>query len=273
MEFYRYEDYRELLQDWLKSQPKAGRGIAQRLAEHLRVSTVLVSQVLNGSRSLQPEYAYGLAQFMGLTPNETEYFLLLVQYENAGTAEYKAHLKKRIESSQTSALQVKNRVTKDIQLSEEAKAKFYSHWLYSAVRLLTDIPDLQTPRALAKALNLDGARVSEILEFLVEQKLCLQESGKYKMAVRSTHLENGSPWIYSRQLQWRQKGLQEMEKAGQNSLFYTGPMVLSEKDKVWVREQLIQIIRTVTERVRNSPSESLMCLNLDWFELYSQDQE
>jgi hypothetical protein len=80
-------------------------------------------------------------------------------------------------------------------------------------------------------------------------------------------LDAESPWIYSRQLQWRQKALQKMESEDKKALFYTGPMVISEKDQNWIREKILQVIKEVTDRARESKSEVLFCLNVDWFPL------
>lgn len=265
MDIYSFRSYRPLLKAWLKAQPNGGRGQANRLAKELRVSTVLVSQIFGGTRTLQMDQAFGVANFLGLSAQETEYFLLLVSYENAATEPYRQYLKTQIDSAQINSSQIKNRVAKDIHLSEEARAKFYSHWHYSAVRLLSDIPATQTAETIALALGTERKRVHEILEFLVAEGLCSREGGKFKMAVRSTHLEADSPWIYSRQLQWRQRAQQKMDAAGSDALFYTGPMVLSAEDQSWIRERLVLLVREVTERARNSPSEKLACLNIDWF--------
>lgn len=267
MEIYKYKDYSEVLEHWLREQPKEGRGVAQRIAKALNISSVLVSQILNGQRTLQMDYAFNLAKFMGLTSSETDYFLLLVQYENAGVDSYKKHLMKRIDVIHSSNTEIKNRVSQDIHLNEEDKAQFYSHWHYSTIRLLTDIPGRNTVTAISQYLELPAVRVSEILEFLTRCKLCVLENGKYKMAVRNTHLSADSPWVYSRQLQWRQRAIQSMDTPSPSNIFYTGPMVLSKEDVGWVREQLIATIGKVTERARESKSEELMCLNIDWFGL------
>ena len=270
MEIFKYNNYLDLLTNWLKSQPKQGRGLMQKLAHSLRVSTVLISQIFSGTRLLQLDYAYGIASFIGLTQSETEYFLLLVQFENAGTDEYKKYLSRKIKLIQANSLEIKNRVAKDIQLSEEAKAQFYSHWHYSAVRLLTDIPELNTALQISSALSLEANYVAEILEFLVSNKLCNLENGLYTMAIKSTHLENNSPWIYSRQMHWRQKAIQKMETQKKNDLYYTAPMVLADSDIKIIRDKILKLIREATELARESKSESLMCLNLDWFEIYSK---
>jgi len=267
MEIYKHKSYRDALKSWLKEQPKEGRGMAQKIAKTLNISTVLVSQILSGNRVLQIDYAFHLAEFMGLTATETDYFLLLVQYENAGTNSYKKYLMKRIEVIYDSNTEVKNRVSQDIHLNEEDKAQFYSHWHYSAIRLLTDIPGCDTASAIAQYLEISLARVSEVMEFLIKCRLCVHEGGKYKMAIRNTHLSSDSPWVYSRQLQWRQKAIQSMDRPSKDFVFYTGPMVLSEKDAAWVRDQLVNAIGKVTERARQSESEKMMCLNIDWFGL------
>jgi len=265
MDIYKQKTYREVLKLWLKEQPNSGRGVARKMAVSLNISTVLISQILNGVRVLQMDYAFQLAKFMGLTTAETEYFLLMVQHDHAGTDAYQKYLQKRIELLQDSHTEIKNRVSQDIHLSEKDKAQFYSHWHYSAVRLLTDVPGLEMPSAIANYLEIPISRVTEVLEFLVRSRMCMLENGKFKMAVRNTHLGSDSPWIYSRQLQWRQKAIQAMESSPKAAVFYTGPMVLSKSDVQWVRDHLVTAIGKITDRAKQSPSEEMMCLNIDWF--------
>lgn len=262
---FEYDDYRGWLNDWIRRQPNKGRGQAQRLAAHLRISTVLISQILKGDRNLLPEYAFEICNYMGLPSNETEYFRMLVQYNQAGTESFKRYLGKELEVLRDRAANLKNRIKVDIHLTSEAKAQFYSHWLYSAIRLLTDISDYQTAQAIALRLDRPIEEVARALEFLATNGLCSRDGDRYLMAVQNTHLESDSPWVYSRQLQWRQKAMQKMELGRKEDLYYTGPMTISKKDRDWIREQLVQLIRVVTDRVRDSKSEDLYCLNVDWF--------
>jgi hypothetical protein len=44
-------------------------------------------------------------------------------------------------------------------------------------------------------------------------------------------------------------------------------MVLSLKDIEVVREKLVKIIKETTEIARESSSEELFCLNVDWFKV------
>jgi uncharacterized protein (TIGR02147 family) len=265
-EIYSYNDSVTYLNDWISSHPKGGRGMARKISEHLNISTVLTSQILNGKRTLKLDHAYNLALFTGLAKEETEFFLLLVQHDNAGTAALKNFFRSKIKAIQNEHDRLHTKLNDNKPLPEQIKAQFYSHWLYSAVRLCTDIPELQTPAAIAKKLHTEERLVRDILKFLIENELCEVKANRLHMKTKETHLEDGSPWIYSRQIQWRHKAIANMSLNKSNeTLFYTGPMVLSRQDAKWVRDQLIQLVRKIVRKVGPSPSENLMCLNIDWF--------
>lgn len=258
---------RDFLKSWLNRQPKRGRGLPQKMAKAMGVSPVLVSQILSGTRYLQSSQAYRLANFIGLVGVELDFFLELNHLEQAGDFSLKEYHQKKLKDLKAAATHLKNRVPTDAALNEKAKAEFYSHWHYSAVRLLTDIPTMDNANAIASALHIPLERVNKIMHFLLEHGLCEKTETGFKMNAKSIHLESESPWIYSRQMQWRQKAMQAMESRNDNSLYYTGPMVLSKKDAMWIRDRLGHMIKEVIERTTQSDSEQLRCLNIDWFEV------
>jgi len=249
----------------MKEQPKAGYGMKMKIAVHLGISTVMTSQILSNQRQMQMDQAYDLASFMGLAEKEKEYFLLLIQQARAGKESYRQYLTKQIKSLLAEVSEVNGRVTKDIELDEIQKAQFYSHWHYSAVRLTTAIRGKNTVKTIADHLILEPSYVNEILQFLLSCGLVQFENGKYHMGVQSTFLPSNSPWIYSRQMQWRQKSVQAMERNNLKNLFYTGPMVISREDGKLIRDQLVSAISKITATARDSGSEELMCLLIDWF--------
>lgn len=59
----------------------------------------------------------------------------------------------------------------------------------------------------------------------------------------------------------------KMDAVSSEELFYTGPMALSRQTMVEVRKKLVQLIENVTKDVIASESETLACLNLDWFKI------
>lgn len=141
-----------------------------------------------------------------LGPEESEYFLLLVQRARAGTKELQKHLDRKIEKARAEREVLAKRVPSSAALSEEAKAIFYSNWQYSAVRIASSIPSLGNAEALARRL-------------------------------------------------------------GPQDMFYSGVVSLSAEDLKAFRKELVELVARFVERVKDSPSERLACLNLDWFEV------
>ena len=265
MNIYDYISFKDFINDWINSQKNNGRGIAKKISEEIGVSTVLMSQILKGSRSLQLDYAYGIAEFIDLSNAEKDFFLLLVQYENSANYKYREHLLKSIKKIAKENNRLSKKVIKSITLSEKDNAQFYSHWHYSALRLASDIEGLNTLQAMSERFDISESVARDILEFLVSTNLCKKEGGKYLVGAGSTHLDKDSPWVYTRQLQWRQRSILQMEKKREEDLFYTGPMVLSKSDAEWVKKSLMEYISKMVKRIQHSPSEELMCLNIDWF--------
>jgi uncharacterized protein (TIGR02147 family) len=249
-------------------QPQKGRGCYAKMAEDLGLSAVMVSQIFNGEKNLSMEHAILLAEFLSLNAKETEYFLLLVQYEKAGSHKLQQYYKKEIQALQQHKKDNLNEVVKkDIQMSDTEKAIFYSNWLYSAVRLLTSIKGFQSIDSLTKYLQVPKDQIQNIMQFLLDKGLCVQSNKGYQMGPQRTHLEAQSPYIKSRQVSWRVKGFEKMDLHKKNHLFYTAPMSISEKQYDILRKKITDLIADFINNMPDEDPEKLACLNIDLFEL------
>lgn len=86
------------------------------------------------------------------------------------------------------------------------------------------------------------------------------------MGPQRIHLDAKSPYIYSRQLGWRFRSIQQMSLRKHTDLFYTGPMSLTRSKQKELREQFVKIFEEISLQVVNEDPETLCCLNLDLFE-------
>lgn len=267
---FTFKDYRRFIKDAFLHLPKKGFGQAAKLAAHLGVQSAFISQVLKGEKSFSLEQGLDTARFLNLNELETDYFLLLLQHDRAGTREYKLHIESKIKALSAHASQLVNRVKHDMALSPEEQATFYSDWIYSAVRLSTLLPGLHTPAALAKSLDVPLSEIARVTEFLVRAQLLRQESGKYATGPLSTHLPGNSPWIKSHHTNWRLKAIERLRLADEDSLHYSAPMTLSLRDMKKIKELLVAAINQTDEILKPSPSEALVCLNIDWFKISTE---
>src|SRR4051794_16485735 len=91
MSIFEFLDYRRFLRRHIDHLPKKGRGEVSRIAQAAGVHPSLLSQVLTGDKNLSLEQAQIIAEYLDLTHQETEYFLLMVQHQRAGTAKLRTY--------------------------------------------------------------------------------------------------------------------------------------------------------------------------------------
>lgn len=266
MTVFDYQNYKDFYLSYLQNLSKKGHGNFRKLAHHLNVSPVIVSQIFKGDRHLSLEQAYEATSFFGFNKMESRYFLLLVQKERAGTHKLKKELLEQIKELQEKAQNLQNRIPKITQLSEASKVTYYSQWYYGALRLFCDIAQGSTAEELAARFQLPITTVRRIVDFLLENSLCIEVKGRIQRTPLSTHLEASHPLVFRHHHNWRIKALQHMEQMNENNFFFTGPMVLSEEAIQQIRQTLVSTIEKVTKITVESRSETLACLNVDWFQ-------
>lgn len=266
MNIFEFKDYKKFINTWITEKPKAGRGQIRKIADHLRVSTTLLSQVFKGEKHLSLETAAELTNYLGLNENESEYFLLLIEYQKAGGFKLKQILLKKLEREQQIGSQLDIRLKKDRQLSDSEKMQFYSNWMYSGVRLLSSLPNMNNSKDISERLNIPLPLINDIVQFLLENNLCILKNNKLTYGTYSTHIGNNSPFVIKHHQNWRLKGFQSMELRRNEDLFFTQPMALSFEAAKKIRLMLPGIIEELHNIAGPSESETLQCLNMDWFE-------
>lgn len=262
---FEHQNYKDFVQYRLSTLPKKGYGQYGKLARQLGVNAVVVSQIFKGDRELNMDQALEVSQFLGLSSLEEEYFLLLVQLARAGTSKLKAYIRVQMDRLRSEAGDLQKVVTRTQELSDEAKAIYYSSWYYSGTRLLLGSDERHTVPDLAERLGLPNEKMRYIVDFLLRHGLATEQNGSLRSAPSQTHLGANSPHISRHHTNWRMKGLERIEKIDEEELFYTGPMSIGEKDLARLRSELVQFIKQFSKQVADSPSEKLACLNIDLF--------
>jgi len=266
MSIFEFKDLKSYLKSYLTGLPKKGRGEVTRLAQHLGVSTTLVSHVLSGTKSFTPEQVQKLISYLGLIGLEADYLNYLIQFERAGTVELKNFWKSKLEKLKEQSLKIANRLKTEKILTDEKRAIFYSSPLYMMLRLYTSVgDDGKTLSELAQRFELPMTKCSEIMNFLVECGLCNEKNGRYTMGAKTLHLEKSSPHLLRFQSDWRMRALSRAEDLSDSELLFTAPVSLSRKDFEYLREETIAFVKRFLETVHASPAEDVACLNIDFF--------
>jgi uncharacterized protein (TIGR02147 family) len=163
IDIYEYIDYRKLLFDLYKAKRAqfphfSYRYIAQKVGY---TSAGFFTNILQGKRNISPEFILGFARVFGLSKAETEYFELLVNFDQAKTHEQKKYYFEKMLTSKKSK----------IKQIEKQYYEFYSKWYYTAVREVLDIYkfDGSDYTALGRQVSppINGAEAKKAVDLLI----------------------------------------------------------------------------------------------------------
>ncbi len=263
---YQYQSYKDYFNTWVGQLPKNGHGEYRRLALALNVSTTLISQIFNSEKDLSLEMACEMTEYMHFNDDESDYFLLLVNYNKSGSNKLTNQLLRQIKEKQVHYKNLSARLKKDKKLNEEAKQIYYSNWIYPAIRILIDIPHINTAEQISSRLNIPKNQAIKALDFLIKNNIVIQKNNKLYMGDAHLYLSAHETLTNQHLSNWRQVGFQKMSFQNEQNFFYTGQYALSEKVAEQIRKDLPDFIETVLKKVRPSDSETVRCLNIDFFE-------
>lgn len=262
-----FKDYRAFVRALLKAQGKKIRGSHRQLAEFLRVEPSYLSQMLSGTRPLSSEHGLQIANYFGLSFSERDLFLFMLECENAGTADLKEYWKNKIQEQKFELKKLSKQISYDAVLSEKDKVKFYSSYIYSAVRLFTSLGEGKTLEEIMLYFELERAKALKILDFLTAAGLCLSEAGTYKMGPQRTHLESSSDMIPRMHTNWRLRSILRSDDISPEELMFSAPVSIDQNSFAEIRNDLLELIKKSSDRVKKCSPEDLAIFNIDllWF--------
>ncbi len=172
---FEYEDYRDFLaDDFALRQAKNATYSLRSWARMLDVNPATLTRVLNKTRHISPLLALKFASCCHLSKKATEYFEMLVTYNQAKTLEERTYFYGKLLTYKSGAIR---KVSSD-------QYEFYAKWYYTAIR---EVLQLQTFKgdytALAGSLTppIKVVDAKYAVELLVRLGLVAQlEDGTYK---------------------------------------------------------------------------------------------
>jgi uncharacterized protein (TIGR02147 family) len=256
-----FDDYRKVLKELM-----VGRGVQVRLAQHVGCQQSYLSRVLAGRAELSQEQALSITTFFGFDQLESEYFLVMVNLNRAGSAELRSYYKKKLDDIVDKKLLVRNRVKVADTLTPEQKSIYYSDWLYCAVHVLSAVERYRTVTEIAKRLGVVENRIMDVLQFLETCGLVAKAKNRYMNRAPLVHLTGDSELIRLHHMNWRLRAVEALSRRNEQNLNYSSVISCSESDSVKIRELFLETIQKARKIIQeSSPDEQVYCYNLDFF--------
>jgi uncharacterized protein (TIGR02147 family) len=263
---FEYSNYKSYLRDLLKSRPRNGYGFKSEIAKALDCRPAFISQVLNNQMQFSPEQAEAFNQFAGHSKDESVFFLLLVQYDRAGSKSLSERIKFQINEFLQKRLILKDRVDIKKTLSAVDQAIYYSSWYYAAVHMLVTIPQYQNKEAIVKYLGLSLDKVNDILEFLISSGLILRANGSLRPGISRIFLGLDSPMIVQHHKNWRLKAIDAFDNDLKRDLHLSTVVTVNRSDAEKIKQKLVQYIEEIRQQIKESQNEEeLHCFSVDFF--------
>lgn len=261
-----HESHYSYLRERFKSQTSA-RGIKGRFADHVRIQPAFLSQVLAEKYPLSLEQADLANSFLEHSIEESEFFLMMVSRDRAGTVSLKKHFSKQLVQARKRHLEVIERLGRKSDISEETKAIYYSSWLYAAVHVATTVPNLRKLGALREYLNVGHEALLKIVQFLENHNLITRLGDEYIPTQNWIRLDRQSPHITKLHSNWRLKAVQSIESQKEDDLHFSGVYSLDATTAMAIREDFLETISRHVKKIEKAPEEDLFVIGVDFFGL------
>jgi uncharacterized protein (TIGR02147 family) len=264
---FQNEGYKGYLNAKIASLPRNGRGFKAQLAEKIGCQKAFVSQVLQGESHFNLEHGDKINHALHHDKEEAAFFLLLIQHARAGTESLRRHFQEQIETMREKRAQLKNRLRSDRDLSQEQKGKYYSSWIYGAIRVALTVPQFQTKVALIQKLGITEDRLNEAVAFLEEAGLIERRNEKFLPTALHLHIGNDQDLIVRHHTNWRLRTLDAIANPQREDLHYSSVVSLSVADAARLKSLILDFIEKSRKIVEASPEEELYTFCADFFAL------
>jgi uncharacterized protein (TIGR02147 family) len=264
---FEYSDYRAYFLDYLRAQPKKGRGLRGEWARIAGCQIAYVSHVLGGKNDFSLEQAEAISRHLGHTKDEQEYFLLLVQKARAGTEGLRQFFQNSLNEKLNGYHNLRQRMKIKENLKIEDQAIYYSKWYYGAIHMIVTIPEYRTAVAIADYFSLPLAETKKYLEFLETRQLIEQKAGVYSVRGQFLHIGKDSPHFYHQQITWRHRAIDSINRNDPEDIHFASCFSVSRADVKKLRTLLSNAIEKTTDVIKPSREEQLYSICLDFFKV------
>ena len=207
------------------------------------------------------------SQFFDLSSEETEFLLLMVNQNRAGTDVLRKFYDKLIKQRVKENHQLKDRLEIRSEISKEDLAIYYSSWKYAAIHMLTTIPEFRTTQAIIQRFRLTSANVNSVLEFLCSRGILEKRQNNYYPLKSMLHLDINSPFTIQHHTSWRIQTVERYNQKKEESIHYSSTFTCSKKDLLELKKRIHQCIVDCDDIIVPSPIETAGAFCLDFFEL------
>ena len=265
-DIFNFDDYRAFIKAYVDSSPDSW-GLWAKLALAAGCQATYLSQAMRGKVQLTAEHIHGLAKYWNMSEAETDFFLLQLEFARAGTEELRDYYLKKIKKIRRERDDLSKRFQKERVAPGEKETLYYSAWYWSALHVMTTVPELQTAQAMATRLFLPVKFVESCLHKLEEQGFVKKEGKLWKLGTADVHIPKDSLMVGIHHNNWRAKAVADSNQPDTEGVHFTGVYSLSRSDYQHLKEKVLDLVEHSRRVIAPSKEEEVICFTCDFFKI------
>lgn len=263
---YNYDDYRKYIEAVVKHQ-KNPWGIWAKIAKSAGCRSTYLTQAMKGRAELTPDHIIGIAQFFELSNDETQFFLLILDYGRAATKKLKEFLITKIRKSRKEKEDIAQNINSTRITVGDKETLYYSSWYWSAIHILLSIPEYRTTVKISERLQLPLEQTKFVLTQMKLNGLVKQERNQWINSIDDNTIPKQSPLLGMHHQSWRTRAVTDSTNPLSNGLHFTGVQSMSYTDAAKIKSHIQDLIDKNKKIIGPSRKEDVFCLNIDFFNI------
>lgn len=269
MSVYKYLDYRQAVKKTFAESKKVKPSLTlMELADACRVQNAYVSKVLNGSAEFNSDQLYLACNFLELTPPETQYMLLLLEYSRSQVTDRKKELKSTITSIQDQYRQTKSHINpENAWIRQQARQEYFLDPFLQLIYAALTIPKYQTHiENLVQSVGLPKEKLTSGLKKLENFGMIAREKDRWTVTQNHFHIPKEDPLCRPYQSLLKLKSLEQLMKLSDEKFYsFVWTISMDDKTKTAIQDEFLAFLKKVNPLVLEAPSEKLYQVNFEMF--------
>lgn len=266
-------DYRKIIRELLLEKREAFGVSAysfQKLADACRVQKAYLSTVLNENAHFNADQTFLACQYLGLSPQETEYLDLLQSHERSIAPERREQLTKKIEQIKRQSLKTEKNIelkpSADIEEARKMNRYFLDPYL-QIIHMILMIPKYATSHELiAKALKIPKSTVDQALHELIQMRVIKLDKNKITVLKEQVHLPRDAEFFEAHRTLLRLKSLDHLKTSeDQDKYSFSVVFTCDDQTRQSIHTKFLGFLKSVQSEVSEAESTGVYQMNFDLF--------
>lgn len=264
-----YLHYRPGLKTKLLEVKKARPGwTLHKFAEKAQIQPPYLTNVLKERAHLSSDQLFSLAQVVGFNPDETDYCLLLLEWERSANSMRQALLGERINNIRKEKLKSEAHLSKELIASTtENIARYFATPELTIISFFFLIDEFaKHPEKIASCLNISYELLSKYINELQELKIIAKVNGKIELLRQEFHLPKDSPLSKPALLLMHYRSLQHQQLLNDSDRYnFSVTFTADERTREKIQREFLNFLERIEDYVKDAPSEQVYQVHFDLF--------